>query len=146
MGELGHAASFKDLAVYQKSRSVSDAIFEMTRSFPREERYALTDQIRRSSRSIGAQIAESWGKRRYEKHFVSKLSDADAEQYETQHWLDEALRRGYVTPEQADEVLQGLLSIGRMLNSMMRKARLFCTSDADRVREDPAEYTVDSSD
>lgn len=143
MGELGHAGSFKDLAVYQKARSVSFAVFELTRSFPREEMRSLTDQIRRSSRSVGAQIAESWGKRRYEKHFVSKLTDADSEQYETQHWLGVALDHQYITPKQADEVLEGLLSIGRMLNSMMRKAHLFCASDTDRVREELAEYIVD---
>ena len=60
---------------------------EISKNFPREELFALTDQIRRSSRAIGAQLAEAWGKRRYEKHFISKLTDADAEQMETQHWI-----------------------------------------------------------
>ena len=73
--------------VYQSALRVSERIFEVTKRFPREERYSLTDQIRRASRSIGAQIAEAWGKRRYERHFVSKISDADAESLETQHWL-----------------------------------------------------------
>ena len=69
--------------VYQSALRVSERIFEVTKRFPREERYSLTDQIRRASRSIGAQIAEAWGKRRYERHFVSKISDADAESLET---------------------------------------------------------------
>ena len=86
MTELSHARSFRDLAVYQKARKVSRAIYKISKGFPKEETYSLTDQIRRSSRSIGAQISEAWAKRRYERHFVSKLTDADAEQMETQHW------------------------------------------------------------
>ncbi|HBY94549.1 MAG TPA: hypothetical protein DEP84_11420 [Chloroflexi bacterium] len=88
MSRLQHAQSFRGLVVHQKARQLSREIFRLTRSFPKEEMYSLTDQIRRSSRSIGAQIAEAWAKRRYERHFVSKLTDADAEQYETQHWID----------------------------------------------------------
>lgn len=79
------ANSFRDLEVYKLSREFSKEIFDLTKRFPPEERYSLTDQIRRSSRSVGAQIAEAWAKRRYEKHFVSKLTDADGEQQETQH-------------------------------------------------------------
>jgi four helix bundle protein len=85
-----HAKSFRDLVVYQKAKEVSRTIFEISKGFPKEETYSLTDQIRRASRSIGAQIAEAWAKRRYARHFVSKLTDADAEQMETQHWVDEA--------------------------------------------------------
>ena len=142
MGNLGHAGSFKDLAVYQKARQVSARVFQLTKRFPKEELQSLTDQIRRSSRSIGAQTSEAWGKRRYEKHFVSKLTDADAEQYETQHWLDEARNSGYITSEQANQVLNDLLEVGRMLNAMIRKADLFCATGADRVREELAEYMV----
>jgi four helix bundle protein len=79
MTELNHAKSFRDLLVYQKAKKVTRAIFEISKSFPKEETYSLTDQIRRASRSIGAQIAEAWGKRRYERYFVRKLTDADAE-------------------------------------------------------------------
>jgi hypothetical protein len=68
-----HARGFRDLLVYRKAQEVAKRIFEISKKFPKEEVYSLTDQIRRASRSIGAQIAESWGKRRYEKHFVSKL-------------------------------------------------------------------------
>lgn len=97
---LGHADSFKDLVVYQKARWVAREIFSVSRTFPKVEAYALTDQVRRSSRSIGAQIAEAWAKRRYQKHFVSKLVDADSERLETQHWLEIAEDCGYLEPEQ----------------------------------------------
>ena len=93
-----YARSFKDLNVYQKAREISRAVFKFSKAFPKEETYSLTDQVRRCARSIGAQIAEAWGKRRYEKHFVSKLTDADAEQLETQHWIGEALDCGYLFP------------------------------------------------
>ena len=86
-----YAKSFKALRVYQKAREVSRLVSLLSKAFPREEAYSLTDQLRRAARSIGAQIAEAWGKRRYEKHFVSKLTDADAEKMETQHWVGEAL-------------------------------------------------------
>jgi len=82
---MEYVKSFRDLEVYKLSREVSKEIFIITKNFPREEMYSLTDQMRRSSRSVGAQIAEAWGKRRYEMHFVSKLTDADSEQLETQH-------------------------------------------------------------
>ena len=77
--------------------------------------YSLTDQFRRAARAVGAQIAEAWGKRRYEKHFVSKLTDADAEQMETQHWLIEALDCGYIAPVEAEQLNSNLEEIGRML-------------------------------
>jgi four helix bundle protein len=80
MSKLDYANSFRDLIVYRKTRELSLVVFMLTERFPREEDYALTDQIRRSSRSIGANIAEAWAKRQYEKHFLSKLSDSDAEQ------------------------------------------------------------------
>jgi four helix bundle protein len=83
MSGLVHANSFRDLVVYQKARELSREIFQISKSFPRDETFSLTDQIRRSLRAIGANIAEAWAKRRYEKHFVSKLTDADGEQQET---------------------------------------------------------------
>jgi four helix bundle protein len=128
MSELAHAKSFRDLEVYKKARVVAKRIFTMSRVFPKEEIYSLTDQVRRSSRSIGAQIAEAWAKRRYEKHFVSKLSDADGEQMETQHWIEIAEDCGYLTSSQAIEVNDELSEIGRMLNSMMGKAAQFCST------------------
>src|ERR1039457_177212 len=112
---IGYARSFKDLRVYQKAREVSRAVFRLSKAFPKEEMYSLTDQTRRAARSVGAQIAEAWGKRRYEKHFVSKLTDADAEQMETQHWVGEALDCGYLLPADAAQLNSGLEAIGRML-------------------------------
>ena len=91
---------FRELTVYQNAFQGQGAIFRLTKTFPTEERYSLTDQVRRSSRSIGANIAEAWRKRRYSAAFVSKLSDADAESAETTHWLDTALQCGYVEAEQ----------------------------------------------
>ncbi len=124
---MEHANSFKELVVYQKARTLAKSVFEITKTFPKEEMYSLTDQIRRSSRSIGAQIAEVWGKRRYEKHFISKLSDADAEQLETQHWIIIAQDCEYLTREQFETLNQNLSEIGRMLYSMMSKANQFCS-------------------
>ena len=93
MSGLKHADSFHDLIVYQKSRQLQREIYKTTKSFPKEEMFSLTDQIRRSSRSIGSNISEAWAKRRYEKHFIGKLTDADGEQMETQHWIETALGR-----------------------------------------------------
>jgi len=135
-----HAASFRELIVHQKARSVAKEIFAVSQRFPRDEIYALTDQVRRSSRSVGAQIAEAWGKRRYEKHFVSKLTDADGEQYETQHWVDSALDCGYLTREQADHLNDELSQVGRMLNGMIEKSASFCGEMPLVVKEDSIEY------
>ena len=140
MSSMNHAASFRDLVVYRKAKEVSRAIFEASKSFPKEETYSLTDQIRRAVRSIGAQIAEAWAKRRYEKHFVSKLSDADAEQMETQHWVSEAADCRYIDSQQAEALLAQLQEVGRMLNSMMEKSHLFCRQDQKMIRDEQAEY------
>jgi four helix bundle protein len=125
---MEYVKSFRDLEVYKLSRQLSKEIFEVTKKFPKEERYSLTDQIRRSSRSIGAQIAEAWAKRKYEKHFVSKLTDADGEQLETQHWIETAVDSAYLTVDDADVLLKQYASLGKMLNSMIIKAELFCNS------------------
>jgi four helix bundle protein len=135
-----YARSFKDLRVYQKAREVSRAVFRLTKTFPKEELYSLTDQIRRAARSVGAQIAEAWGKRRYEKHFVSKLTDADAGQLETQHWVGEALDCGYLSLADATQLNSGLEEIGRMLNSLTEKSDSFCGSPDGVLREDATEY------
>ena len=118
--------SFRDLKVYQTSFELQQEIFEVSKGFPREELYSLVDQIRRSSRSIGANIAEAWQKRRYEAHFVSKLTDSDAEQTETQHWLDTALACGYISNEKHHTLLEKCMRIGRMLGSMITKPESFC--------------------
>ena len=129
MRRVNYAASFNELEVYRKAKEVSRAIFEVSKSFPKEETYSMTDQIRRASRSVGAQIAEAWAKRRYERHFVSKISDADAEQMETQHWLGEACDCCYLDFKKAEPILLELQQIGRMLNTMMEKSHLFCRAD-----------------
>jgi len=142
MSELKHARSFRDLVIYQKAFKVAKTIFEISKTFPKEEAYSLTDQIRRSSRSIGAQISEAWGKRRYERHFISKLTDADAEQLETQHWTDVAVSCDYMEQKQGNRIIGDLQEIGRMLNSMITKAHLFCRTDNLEIREDQAEYII----
>lgn len=144
MKSLGYAKSFRELVVYQKARATAKNIFEITKSFPKEEIYSLVNQGRRSSRSVGAQIAEAWGKRRYERHFISKLTDADAEQLETQHWIDTACDCGYLTEAEAEALNESLSEIGRMLNSMIEKAPSFCGPVSDQVREAAAEYYVSS--
>jgi four helix bundle protein len=141
--KMQHAESFRDLAVYQMARIVNLRFFELSKTFPGKEQYSLTDQGRRSSRSIGAQIAEAWAKRRYEKHFVSKLTDADGEQQETQHWVDTALDYGYLTQQTRDERVAELGKVGRMLQSMVDKADLFCDSPLRFVREDSPEHFAD---
>ena len=93
--------SHRDLEVYQLAFEVAMEIFEITRSFPREEVYSLTDQIRRSSRSVCANIAEAWRRRRYEGAFVHKLNDAEAEAAETQTWLEFAVKCSYLEAESA---------------------------------------------
>src|SRR2546430_12478318 len=94
--QLEYVRHFKELEVYQRQRELSREVFKFSKRFPTEEKYSLTDQLRRASRSTGAQIAEAWAKRLYPKHFISKLSDADGEQLETQHWLIEASDCGYL--------------------------------------------------
>lgn len=124
---MEYVNSFKELKVYQISRELSKDIFEITKMFPREEIYAMTDQIRRSSRSVGAQIAEAWGKRSYEKHFISKLTEADSEALETQHWIEMARDCNYLNDLQANPLLEKCMSIGKMLNSMISKSSSFCS-------------------
>jgi four helix bundle protein len=116
---------FRDLKVYQKAYQLAMTIFNLSNSFPREERYSLTDQIRRSSRSIAANIAEGYRKRQYPKMFVSKLADADGETAETQIWLDFALDCGYLSPEQHRSLLQGYEEVGRMLGAMLAAPEKF---------------------
>jgi len=123
---MEYVECYKDLEVYKAARQLSKDVYSITKSFPREEMYSLTDQIRRSSRSEGAQIAEAWAKWRYEKHFVSKLTDADGEQQETQHWIETALDCGYLSIEVAEVLLKQCSSVGMMLNSMISKSSLFC--------------------
>ncbi len=98
--------SHRELEVYQLAFEAAMKIFELTKSFPAEEKYSLTDQIRRSSRSVCANLTEAWRKRRYEGAFLIKLSDAEAEAAETQTWLEFAVKCGYLTPETGRELYQ----------------------------------------
>jgi len=94
--------SFKELRVWKNAIDIAMRIFEITKSFPSEERFSLTDQIRRSSRTVAANIAESWRKRRYPAAFISKLNDAESEAAETQTWLEIAKRSGYLTQQETE--------------------------------------------
>ena len=118
--------NYEDLEVYKLAIDFQQDIFKLTQTFPREELYSLTDQIRRSSRSIGANIAEAWRKRAYVAHFKSKLTDADAEQAETQHWLRTALLCEYITSPQFEEKINDCKHIGAMIGKMMRNAEHWC--------------------
>jgi four helix bundle protein len=126
---MEYVKSYKDLEVYKLAQKLSKDIFRLTKTFPKEETYSLTDQVRRSSRSVGAQVAEAWGKRRYEKHFISKLTDADGEQLETQHWIETAFDCKYISKEHAENLLADYASLGKMISSMIKKSNLFCGKD-----------------
>ncbi len=123
---MEYVKSYKELEVCKLARELSKEIFGLSRGFPNGEMYSLTDQVRRSSLSIRAQIAEAWGKRLYKNHFVSKLTDADSEQLETQHWIETALDCLYISDEIADGLSQRYASVGKMLNSMISKSESFC--------------------
>ena len=138
MAEFVYARSFRDLIVHKKSFALARRVFVLSKNFPREELFSLTDQIRRSSRAIGAHVAEAWAKRRYEKHFVSKLSDADAEQMETQHWVDVAFDCQYLSEEIARELIQELSDTGRLLQGMIDKAASFCSAPS--IQEESSAY------
>lgn len=113
---------YYELDVYIISRKLASEVYRISKLFPAEERYSLIDQIRRSSRSIGAQIAGSWAKRRYENHFISKLTDADAEQYETKYWIEVTFDCDLVGKSDLDSVIQRCDLINQKLNSMISKA------------------------
>lgn len=117
---------FQDLLVYQEARALQLELFRATKSWPKEEMYSLIDQVRRASRSIGANIAEAWGKRRYPAHFESKLSDADGEVQETQHWLITAHDCEYINEDKYREWLCQTQSIGKKLGAMIAKSESFC--------------------
>ena len=101
----------RDLKVYQVSFDIAMQIFQKSKSFPKEELYSLTDQVRRSSRSVCANLAEAWRKRRYEASFISKLSDAEAEAAETQVWLEFAMQCGYLEVKIGEELLSSYENI-----------------------------------
>jgi four helix bundle protein len=119
---------FRDLDVYVLAREQARKIFVVSKSFPKEERFSLTDQIRRSSRALNAMIAEAWARRRYPAAFINKIDEAMGEAMETQAWLDHALDCDYLDRNQyraLDEVWQ---KVGAMLNRMIQRADDFCRS------------------
>jgi four helix bundle protein len=101
---MEHISSYKELRLYQKAMAAAMRIFELTKHFPIEERYSLTDQIRRASRSVCSNIGEAWRKRRYPAHFVSKLSDSEGEAEETRVWLEFSWRCGYMSKSEASDL------------------------------------------
>ena len=115
----------KSLKVFQMSYRLAMEIFYLTKSFPPEERYSLTDQIRRSSRSVPANIAEGYRKRQYPKMFVNELSDSDGEATETQVWLEFSRDCGYLSNEICHKLLNEYEEIGRMLGSMIQSPEKF---------------------
>jgi four helix bundle protein len=117
---------FKDLKVYQKAFELSMEIFRLTKTYPKEERYALTDQIRRSSRSIGSNLAEAWPKRKYEKAFVAKLTDSQSEACETIHWIDTSKACEYIDATKQKKLTDLTLEIQRMIEGMIQKPEKFC--------------------
>ncbi len=111
--------TFRDLTVYKKAFELSMDIFRISKKFPDEEKYGLTSQIRRSSRSVCSNVGEGYRKRKYEAHFVSKSTDADMENTETQVWLDHALACEYITKEIYDKLISQSEEVGRLLNHMI---------------------------
>jgi four helix bundle protein len=112
-------AGFRDLLAYKKAFSLAMRIFEVSKKFPKEETYSLTDQIRRSSRSVTANFAEGYRKRKYPAHFVLKMTDSDAENSETSVWLDYALECKYITKEDHSAMIQETIEIGRLLKDII---------------------------
>ncbi len=116
---------FRELIAYQKAFDLSMEIFILSKRFPTEEKYSLTDQIRRSSRSVCANIAEAYRKRRYPNHFISKLTDSDAENSETNVWLEFALKCGYLHNEKFIELSNYNIEIGKIINFMINNPEKF---------------------
>jgi len=126
------AKSVDDLEVYKPALELQRRIFEITKTFPKEEMYSLTDQVRRSSRSVGANIREAWAKRRYPAHFVSKLSDSDGESEETIHWLLSALDCKYIEQAVKEELVSEYRHVSGMLNKMMDSPDSWCKHYIDK--------------
>jgi four helix bundle protein len=140
---MGGAKSFRELKVYQAARGAALQVFELSKTFPREERYALTDQIRRSSRAVKAMLAEAWARRRYKAAFINKIDEALGEANETQSWLDDALDDRYLTADIFKELNDRYQAIGGMLSRMIDRADDFCKHapstdyrNVDRVEEE----------
>jgi len=119
--------SFKDLIVYQKAYKLALDIFELSKGFPKDEKYSLTDQIRRSSRSITSNLAEAWAKRCYEKSFVNKLTDSLGEELETEVWIDYSKDCGYIQKEAYGNLINEYLEVRKILISMINNPDKWCS-------------------
>lgn len=126
MGDKQPIKRHSELDVYRIAFEAAMKLFVLSKSFPKEETYSLTDQMRRSSRSVCANIAEAWRKRRYEAHFVSKLSDAETETAETQVWIQFAAECAYLEREVARELFATYDHIIAMLIQMIRNSKTWC--------------------
>lgn len=124
--------SFRDLNAYKKAREEAKLVFEVSQTFPREERYSLTDQIRRSSRAVNAMVAEAWARRRYEAVFVNKLDEALGEANEVRAWLDGALDSGYLPADRHQSLDAQYVSVSGMLSRMIDRADDFCKFAPDK--------------
>ena len=147
---MSAAKSFRDLRVYQLARAAARDVFEATKTFPHEERYSLTDQIRRSWRATKAMISEAWARRRYKAVFVSKIDEALGDATETQSWLDDAFDCGYLDTTQFEKMDADWRSIGAMLSRMIDRASDFCkySSDTDyrgTIMEEPTYWSGEST-
>jgi len=129
---MAEIRSFRDLDVYKLAREQARRIFTLSKTFPAEERFSLTDQIRRSSRAVNAMIAEAWARRRYPAAFVNKIDEALGEAMETQAWLDHAVDCGYLNRDQHRSLNDSWQKIGAMLNRMIQRADDFCRSASQR--------------
>jgi four helix bundle protein len=125
---------FKELLAYKKSVDLAMEIFEISKTFPKEEKYSLTDQVRRSSRSVSANIAESYRKRRYVNHFISKLTDSDAENSETNVWLDFSLQCKYINQETFEILNNKSKEIGKLINYMINNPDKFGCSTISKYK------------
>ena len=123
---MANYRGFRDLIVYQKSYSLAMEIFKITKSFPKEEKYSLVDQIRRSSRSVPTNISEAWVKRKYPKSFVSKLLDSLAEEGETEVWIDMSKDCEYIDDQLHKSLFERYQEVAKMLNSMINTPDKFC--------------------
>ncbi len=121
--------SAKDLDVYQKAYALSMEIFRLSKQWPSDERYSLTDQIRRSSRSVRANLREAWAKRRYGAHFLSKFSDCDGENGEADTWLDYARDCGYISTEVHASLAAECASVGAMLRAIIKNPTPFLVNE-----------------
>lgn len=122
----GTYRGYRDLKVYQIAYQLAVDIYEVTKTFPKEEKYSLTDQIRRSSRSVTVNLAEAWKKRRYEKAFISKLTDCAGEAGETEVWLDFSKDFGYLDEDKYKRLMDRYDEVNKMIYGMIDKADKFC--------------------